>query len=622
MCGIAGIVTRELTGRIDKSVLDDMTRAIAHRGPDGHGTWIDRNAGLGSRRLRIIDVDGGDMPIHNEDGSCTIVYNGEVYNFPELRAECEARGHIFKTRTDTETILHLYEDYGPACVNRLNGMFAFAIYDRRDRSLFVARDRLGIKPLYYADTLGSLVFGSEIKALLKHPEVSRDIDPTAVDLYLRKRYIPAPRTIYRQIRKLPAAHTLAMKDSEVSITPYWSLDYDDTGPKDLDEAADGLRDRLRASVERQMISDVPLGAFLSGGVDSSTIVALMSELSDRPIKTFAIGFEEQSYNELTHARTVAERFGTDHHELVVRPDAVDLARTVLTHFDEPFGDSSALPTYLVSKLAREHVTVALSGTGADELFAGYERYWAIPIAQAFNRLPRSARRVLRGTLDALPSGHAKRNLVHRARSFVRSTDLDLFDRHLQLQQSFPTPYADTLYAPAFTDELGTGNVDLPGSRASSDLARLLDLDTRTTLVDDYLVKDDRSSMAVSLELRVPFLDHTVVEYAASLPDALKLRGLKTKRVLKHAYRHVLPESITRRPKHGFELPIARWLSDDLSTLVQDTVLNEAASIRRFVSAEVVQGLYTRHKSGYENNSRLLWSLLGLELWLQQSGDVS
>lgn len=620
MCGICGVYARDISRVTGEREIEAMASTIVHRGPDDQGVFVDRNIGLGSRRLSIIDVDGGHMPLHNEDRTCTIVHNGEVYNFPELRSASISAGHAFSTNSDTETIVHLYEDYGIDCLKYLNGMFAFAIFDSRDRSLLLARDRLGIKPLYYADTGTHLVFGSEIKTVLAHPSVKRDLDPVSIDEYFQKRHIPGTRTIYRGINKLAPGHFLRHQDAKTIIEPYWSLSYEKTGPQDEEEAEQELSIRLRKAVEMQMISDVPLGTMLSGGIDSSIIVGLMSEISSQRVRTFSIGFEENSYNELKHARVVADRFNTEHHELVVKPDVVDLTHRVLTHFDEPFGDSSSIPTYLVSELARKHVKVALSGTGADELFAGYERYWSPGLTGIYRHIPRPVRSVIRSGLRALPPGHQKRGFIHRATQFTQAAELDLFERHAQLQASFTILERSSLYNEAFLQTLGQEPLhdSLPAAREPTDLDSLLSLDTRTTLVDDYLVKDDRASMAVSLELRVPFLDHTLVEFAASLPANLKLKGFKTKYLLKCMGRELLPASILKRPKHGFELPVASWLAQDLRGLVEDTVLSPSSSISNYVSNTAIKGIVEAHNSGRENNARMIWSLLAFELWSRSS----
>ena len=604
-----------------------MCATIRHRGPDDEGIFVDGNIGIGMRRLSVIDLQTGHQPQGNEDGRCHIVLNGEIYNYPELRDHCEARGHRFTTRSDTETVLHLYEDRGADCVLPLNGMFAFAIYDSRDRSLLLARDRLGIKPLYYADTGSCFVYGSEIKALLAHPDVRREIDPVALDHYLTYKYIPAPRTIFRQIRKLPPGHILTWRNGGFQIRPYWKLSFAGEDDRPEAEIAEELLERLKRAVRLQMISDVPLGAFLSGGIDSSLIVALMSEIADRPVKTFSIGFEEGSYNELHHARRVAGQFATDRHERVVRPDAQAIFERVTTQFDEPFGDASAIPTYLVSHLAREHVTVALSGDGADELFAGYERYWAIPLSKAYGFVPGPIRKLVASGLNRFPSGHHKKGFILRARRFAESACADPLLCHQQVVSLFSQDHRKALYQPAWQELLSAGTPDpladrFAASDATSDLHRLLDVDTGTLLADDYLVKDDRMSMAASLEVRVPFLDHTLVEFAASLSPELKLRRLTTKYILKKAASRTLDSRTLHRPKHGFELPVAHWIAHDLQDYVSDLLLSPRAHSTEFLRRDTVEDLVRSHRSGHHNLSREIWALMSLEMWFRSIFETS
>ena len=626
MCGIVGILNRDIDASVNPQLLDDACGRIAHRGPDDHGTFIDRNIGLGMRRLSIIDVSGGRQPISNEDGACQIVFNGEIYNHAELRSGSEKRGHTFSTDTDTESILHLYEDKGADCVEALNGMFAFAIFDRRDRSVLIARDRLGIKPLFYAETPSGLVFGSEIKSLLTHPDVSREIDPKALDDYLAYKFIPAPRTIYRSVRKLPPGHTLTWKDGTLTIKPYWHLDFPESDTRCEEEVAEELLLRLRESVRLRMISDVPLGAFLSGGIDSSAIVGLMSEMADQPVRTFSIGFEEQSYSELEPARRVSEHFGTLHTDLVVTPDVVDLCQRVTRQFDEPFGDSSALPTYLVSKLASEHVKVALSGTGADEAFAGYERYWMATLGERYKSLPGLLTRLFESALGLLDSGHEKKSTVNRLKRFTRASRLDPVSRHAAILGLFEE--RTSIYSEGFRSQLDAERqpsdalTDRDGSyTGQSGLGRLLHLDTGTTLPDDYLCKDDRMSMANSLELRVPFLDHTLVEFAAGLPAEMKLKGLTTKHILRKAVKGLVPDAILKRPKHGFEIPIAHWLCDELKAFTHDHLLSQNSYVRNIIRPDAISAMVTDHESGRTNHARELWSLIALEAWHRSTSCV-
>ncbi len=626
MCGICGILNNDPAEPVSEDLLKAMCNVIRHRGPDDEGAHIDGNVGIGVRRLSVIDVAGGRQPQRNEDGRCHIVFNGEIYNYAELRRTCQAKGHRFSSRSDTETILHLYEDLGLDCTLPLNGMFAFAIYDSRNQSLMLARDRLGIKPLYYADTGSHFVFGSEIKSLLAHPQVSREIDPIALDQYLAYKYIPGPRTIFKSVRQLPPGHILIWRNGHIQIRPYWKLSFASRAKVTEREAAEELTERVERAVKMQMVSDVPLGVLLSGGIDSSLIAATMSRLSSSPVKTFAIGFEERSYNELDAARQVADRLGTEHHELVVRPNVHDLFEQVVGHFDEPFGDSSAILTYLVSRLARERVTVALSGTGADELFAGYERYWATPLASAYHKFPRGFREAFEWGLRRLPDGHSKRGWAMRASRFTQSASAHPLCRHQSLIRLFSQAGRKALYAPECLHNLlqeGADPLDkrFAASDATSDLNRLLDLDTGTLLADDYLVKDDRMSMAASLELRVPFLDHTLVEFAASLPPNFKLRGLTTKYILRKASRNLLPRDVLRRPKRGFEIPLAHWIGGELRNYTQDLLLSPQAKSRGYFNPRAVEGLIESHTSGRKNHSRQIWALMVLEMWHRGHTDV-
>ncbi|MGI8567177.1 MAG: asparagine synthase (glutamine-hydrolyzing), partial [Pyrinomonadaceae bacterium] len=515
MCGIAGFVEQQGAGDARESavVLDRMCRVIAHRGPDDQGTLVKDGVALGMRRLSIIDVAGGHQPISGCDGAVTIVFNGEIYNYRELQRDLEARGHRFQTHSDTEAIVHAYEEYGAACVERLRGMFAFALWDARARKLFIARDRVGKKPLHYTMTPGgTFVFGSELKSLLAHPEVRADINPEALDAYLTFGYVPDPLSIFSGIHKLPPGHHLSFAEGRVKIEEYWDFNYAAT-EKDERRSEEDYLDELRALIDEavrvRLISEVPLGAFLSGGVDSSTVVAFMARHMDQPVKTFSIGFHEDSYNELKYARVAAKHFGTDHHEFVVTPDICQIVDELAWHFDEPFADSSAIPTYMVSKLAREHVTVVLSGDGGDELFAGYTRYVVDRKRSGFARLPRAVRQGVMGPLSRrLPHGALGRNYLH-------NVALDPLDRYIDSVSTFTTLNKQHLYTDDFRRQL---NGDEDGAAAmfrqhaarvgtKEPLDALLYLDSKTYLPGDILTKVDRMTMAVSLEGRVPLLDH-------------------------------------------------------------------------------------------------------------------
>jgi asparagine synthase (glutamine-hydrolysing) len=622
MCGIAGFIETDRTGGDGSAlVLDRMCRIIRHRGPDDQGTLVEGGVALGMRRLSIIDVAGGRQPISGCDGAVTIVFNGEIYNHRELQRELEARGHRFQTRSDTEAIVHAYEEYGTACVEHLRGMFAFAIWDRRERKLFLARDRAGKKPLYYALTpRGTLVFGSELKSLLEHPETEREINPQAVDAYLTFGYVPDPLCILQGINKLPPGHHLTYTPGgRLALTQYWDFPFaahDEAAPaRPEEEYVEELRALLDEAVRVRLISEVPLGAFLSGGVDSSAVVGLMARHTGRPVKTFSIGFHEDSYNELKYARIAAKHFATDHHEFIVTPDICHVADELAWHFDEPFADSSAVPTYMVSKLAREHVTVALSGDGGDELFAGYTRYAVEQRRQAFARLPRMVRRNLLGGMSRrLPHGAWGRNYLH-------NVSLDPAERFLDSVSVFTALNKLSLYTDDFGRQLDGGGLGAARFRFYAGRVRdadpldaLLYLDSKTYLPGDILTKVDRMSMAVSLEARAPLLDHKLMEYAARLPASLKMRGREGKYIFKRAIADFVPAEILQRPKQGFGVPVDRWINEQLRGRIRETLTETSARQRGYVESRYVNNLLDEHERGRRDHSARLWALFMLELW--------
>src|SRR5882724_6868642 len=541
MCGIAGFIdiasvsaVREHSERA--RLLDRMCRVISHRGPDDQGVLVEDGVALGMRRLSIIDLAGGHQPMSGEDGSVSVVFNGEIYNYRELQTELESCGHSFQTSSDTEAIVHAYEEYGHACVNRLRGMFAFAVWDRRSRSLFIARDRVGKKPLYYTVTAQqTLVFGSELKSLLQHPEVGRELRLEALDAYFTLGYVPVPLTIFGDVHKLPPGHHLVFENGQVKIEQYWDFNFETDGSLQEQDCVSELRRLLDESVKLRLVADVPLGAFLSGGIDSSTIVGLMAGHMSRPVKTFSIGFHEDSYNELKYARLTAEKFGTDHHEFFVTPDICEIVDELVWHFDEPFADSSAIPTYMVSKLARDHVTVVLSGDGGDELFGGYTRYVVERKRGGFERLPRSIREgVMRPLSHRLPHATWGRNYLH-------NVSLDPISRYLDSISVFTSLNRKSLYTSDFQAKLGSGDYagrlfrNLTGNvKTGEPLDRLLYIDSKTYLPGDILTKVDRMSMAVFLEARAPLLDHKLLDFVTHIPASLKLAGLETKHLLKRA----------------------------------------------------------------------------------------
>ncbi len=619
MCGICGIVS--LAGETtDPAVVAAMNETLVHRGPDSAGSFAEGPAALAARRLSIIDLEGGDQPIGNEDGRIQVIQNGEIYNHAELRERLERAGHTFRTRCDTEVLVHLYEERGPAFVDELRGMFAIALWDRLERRLLLARDRFGIKPLYYRVEGGEISFASELKALLRQPGFSHDVDADALEAFLAFNSIPAPLTIFREARKLPAGHLLIAEGGAVSLRRYARPRPVDAGSlrgESEEELAEELRERLRDSVRAHLVSDVPVGVLLSGGIDSSALAALAAHESPYRISTFSIGFEERSFNELEQARLVAERYSTDHHELVVRPDAAELLPKLAEAFDEPFADSSALPTYLVSQLASEHVKVALSGEGADELFGGYYTYVADTLAPRLGWLAAAARPVV----ERLPSSSGKVSFDYKAKRFARAARLPPLERHHAWKEIFSADARGALLAGRRGD---LDPVDLYRARyaeteGAEALARLQDVDTGIYLVDDLLVKTDRASMAHSLEARVPFCDPAVAELALALPRRLRVRGLAKKRLLRKAVAPLVPPEIARGRKQGFSIPAAAWLLGDLEPFARDVLSPETLTRQGFFRPQAVGALIDRHVSRREDLSRQLWGLLAFTLWYERYG---
>ena len=619
MCGIAGFIsqTRSMNEEERSRTLDRMCRVIQHRGPDDQGTMIEGDAALGMRRLSIIDLKGGHQPLSGCDANITVVFNGEIYNFRELQRELEARGHRFHTHSDTEAIVHAYEEYGEDCVRHLRGMFAFAIWDAGEKRLFLARDRAGKKPLYYTQTrAGALVFGSELKSLLEHRDVPREVNPEAVDAYLSFGYVPDPLSIFKDIHKLPPGHHLSFAGGRVSVKQYWDFPFETTEERREEEVIESLRALLEEAVRVRLISDVPLGAFLSGGVDSSVVVGLMAQASSKPVKTFSIGFHEDSYNELHYARIAARHFETDHHEFIVTPDICEIIDELVWHFDEPFADSSAIPTYMVSKLAREHVTVALSGDGGDELFAGYTRYVVDRKRSAFARLPRLLRHNLMQPVS--------RRLPHGAwgRNYLYNIALDGIDRYIDSVSMFTSLNKRSLLSDGFRQSLNGKEgraIALFRTLAASvgtnePLDALLYLDSKTYLPGDILTKVDRMTMAVSLEARAPLLDHKLIEFVARIPPAMKLRGLETKHIFKRAVRDLVPPEILDRPKQGFGIPLDKWINDQLRERTRETLREKRTRERGIINQPYVDKLLDEHERGRRDHSGALWTLLMLELW--------
>jgi asparagine synthase (glutamine-hydrolysing) len=623
MCGVCGVLS--LNGAsVDPTTLENMNLALLHRGPDSSGSFVHDGVGLAARRLAIIDLEGGDQPIANEDGTIHVVQNGEIYNYRELREELERSGHRLATRSDTEVLVHLYEDHGPRFVEKLRGMFAIALWDGRARRLVLARDRFGIKPLYYRLTGESLSFASELKALLKQPGFDREIDLNALETYLAFSFIPAPLTIFRGVNKLPPGSVLTWDANQRERGPQISL-YARPGPVPAAEAraeteeelAEELLDRLRDSVRAHLIADVPVGVMLSGGIDSCTLAALASMESSAPVMTFSIGFNEPRFDERARARLVAERYGTDHHELVVRPDAVELLPKLAEVYDEPFADASAIPTFIVSKLARQHVKVALSGEGGDELFGGYDYYVGHLLAPRLRALARLARPLV----ERLPSSSAKAStLDHKAKRFVRGARLTPLERHYVWKEVFSPEGRTELFREDRRGELDPLELlrrRYDESEGCDELSRIMDVDLGIFLVDDMLVKTDRASMANSLEARVPFLDPVVSELALALPSRLKVRPFATKRLIRSAVARLLPKEIIEGKKQGFSIPVASWLRGELQPVARELLSPERIRRQGFFKPETVTRMIDGHVSGRADFSRQLWALLVFSLWYDE-----
>jgi asparagine synthase (glutamine-hydrolysing) len=622
MCGIAGQVTADRRP-VDERLITAMGARLRHRGPDDHGIYVKDHVGLAHRRLSILDLSpAGRQPMANEDGTVWLVFNGEIYNFKELREALQPR-HSFRSSTDTEVIIHLYEDYGVQCLHMLRGMFAFAIWDERAQRLILARDRLGKKPLFYSVSDTDLTFASELKALMVDGG-RREIDPVALHHYLTFQYIPAPMTIFRGIRKLLPGHVLVYDGGKATENAYWSLQYDDKlAGRTEAEYREEFRSLLYESVKLRLASDVPLGAFLSGGVDSSSVVAAMSSLMTQPVKTFSIGFKEEAFNELPYAREVARRFGTDHHEFVVDPSAVDLLPTLVGVYDEPYADASAIPTYYVSQLSRQHVTVILNGDGGDELLGGYPRYRFTSIDRLTARyLPDSVRDRLRSVLLNFPDlpalGRIRNRLMRVSEPFPRT--------YLGRICYFSPAQKEWLYTPDFSETVrGHDSYDVLTGwfkeiHASELLDQLLGVDTRSYLPDDLLVKVDRATMAHGLEARSPFLDHRLVEFAASLPVHLKVRKSETKYLLKAVMRGTLPDRILDRDKMGFGVPLDRWFRQDCREFLREILLSDRCAGRGYFRPERVRQMIDAHQQTDTDHSYRLYALLMLELWHREYVD--
>jgi asparagine synthase (glutamine-hydrolysing) len=615
MCGIAGIVSS--SDRPDARLVRCMCDRIIHRGPDGSGFYENGHAVLGMRRLAIIDVAGSQQPVYNEDRTVAAVFNGEIYNFPELREELRARGHSLTTNGDSECLVHLYEDYGEDLVHRLRGMFAFAIWDAAAKRLLLARDRVGKKPLYWREDGDSLAFGSELKALLADPALSPSLDLVALHHYLTYQYVPAPWSIYEGIRKLPPGHLLSWQGGVAKVSRYWRLDCTERPVGSVPEEAERLRSLLLDATKVWMLSERPLGAFLSGGVDSSAVVAAMARQTSRPVKTFSIGFEEGRFDERVHARRLAEYYGTDHQEFVVTPAAMDVLPMLASHFDEPFADASAIPSYYVARMSSQHVTVVLTGDGGDESFGGYQRYVAMGTAGGVP-VPQFTRRPLRSLGSAIAQRGGPNALRTLGRAAVMLAE-PVPRRYPYFMSYFAPEQKLALYSDALRDRLADVDSNellyqaFEESRARSEVCRLMDVDVQTYLPGDLLPKVDITTMSCSLEARSPFLDHHLMEWAAGLPGPLKVRSRTTKYLLKHAMMPWLPNELITRKKQGFGVPLASWLRNELRDLSWDVLTDSTARSRGLFRPEAVASLLSEHGQGINHSTRI-WALIQFELW--------
>ena len=617
MCGIAGVVSTTRESNITEALVHHMCEQIVYRGPDDEGLYVADGAGLGMRRLSIIDLSGGHQPVFNEERTAWIVFNGEIYNFPELRPDLEKRGHRFASHSDTEVIIHLYEEMGAECLTKLRGMFALAIYDKTKRKLLLARDRLGKKPLHYALHKGNLYFASEIKSILAVAPELAEVNAQGLLEYLYYGYVPDPITAFTGIQKLPPGHLLEFEDGKVEVRQYWELpEYDTHAPKNEEECLEELEHRLFEATKIRLISDVPLGAFLSGGTDSSTVVALMARASSGPVKTFSIGFTKDDFNESKWARMVAEKFGTDHHEMMLEPDVVNTVEHLTSSLEEPFGDSSMLPTYYVSRMAREHVTVALSGDGGDEMFAGYDRYRIHEGRRVFEHVPGWARKVFRDQIfPRLPKSM-------QGRKFSYNVSLPWQERYIDHLAFLPAFERDTpLLSPEFREVMADGEDPANVLRryfaqapAKDPVDQLLYVDTKTYMVADILTKVDRMSMLNSLEVRVPILDQEFVEWVAGLPPEWKLRGKQQKYILrKLAERVGVPREVLYRQKQGFSLPLVHWMRNELKDMLM--ILLEPRTLDRgYFAADGVRKLMDDHLVRGRTMTGRIWRLLMFELW--------
>jgi len=634
MCGFCGRINIDRSEPVLRETVCKMRETLLHRGPDDAGLLVEANVGLGHRRLSIIDLsEAGRQPMCNEDGTIWIVYNGEVYNFKELKKELKKKGHQFRSLTDTEVIIHLYEEDGIHCLHKLRGMFAFAIWDKKRERFFLARDRLGQKPLFYYLDQKKLLFASEIKAILQG-DVCRELDYEAIHHYLTFRYIPHPHTVFKYIKKLPPAHFLTFERNSVHLQKYWELQFiDHSSHNDLtkmpvkkrydeDGICEEIVNRLKEAVKIRLISNVPLGALLSGGIDSSAIVALMSEMTTTPVQTFSVDFEEKGYSEIDYARIVAKRFETDHHEIVIRPEATTILPEIVKHYDEPFADPSAIPTFYISRFASEFVKVALNGDGGDENFAGYGNYIQNKISQYFHIVPRFVCKKIIGKFLKVAQEYLEHEegKINSLRQVVEVAHHDMAKRYACSSIFIDAFLKERIYTDEFKEIVGhRDSLEILSktfeSKDIKDLVnRLLASDIETFLPDDLLVKIDMASMANSVEGRSPFLDHKFMEFIAKIPGKLKLRGMEKKYILKKSLQNILPNQILKRPKRGFDVPIAKWLRHDLKDMTSDILLSDSVRNRGYFKIDVIAKMFDDHCNNRANWANELWELLILEIW--------
>lgn len=614
MCGIAGIFSNSAQS-VNRADVVAMCDALRDRGPDDEGYYINDSIGLGMRRLSIIDLAGGQQPIHNEDKSIFVVLNGEIYNYRTLKKSLEGQGHRFYTGSDTEVIVHLYEQYGDQCVDQLRGMFAFALWDNNRKRLLVARDRLGIKPLFFGTFRGHFVFASELKSILQLPWVDRQLDWSAVSHLFTFLTTPRDQSILANIKKLEPGHLLTIEHGKTpEVRRYWDVRFTPEFNRSEESFVEELREKLVESVNLRLICDVPFGAFLSGGIDSSAVVATMAAQCAQPVKTFSVGFSEQSFNELSHARKVAKAFGTDHHELILEPDVIGILDDLVWDLDEPFGDSSAIPTYMVSKLASQHVKVVLSGDGGDELFAGYDRYCVEQRERRYRYIPGALRSLMGAVGSKLPEGA-------RGRNFLKHIALNGTDRYLDAATLFDRDEQQALFSHSASEQVSQADpwaemaTSLP-VHCEHWLSQLQYMDIKNYLASDILTKVDRMSMANSLEARVPLLDHKLVEFAATIPPEFRLRNGSTKYIFKQAMRGILPDQIIDRPKQGFAIPLGEWFRGDLNAFVRDLLLSPTSQSRNIFNPHYIERLLNLHCRGRSLDLQL-WTMMSFELWCRR-----